>query len=99
MGGTKLSLFNMFCCKKTVIDRYFSWLFEILFALQKKINYQVYDAYQQRVFGFMAERLFNVWLYHHKNELNIKYLKVVNIEGENILFKGFGLLKRHFRSK
>lgn len=96
MGGTKISLYNMFVCKKTLIDEYFSWLFPLLFALEQKIDYQNYDAYQKRVFGFMAERLFNVWLHHQRNRLRIKYMPVVNIDGENLLLKGFGLLKRHF---
>jgi hypothetical protein len=96
MSGTKISLYNMFVCKKSLIDEYFVWLFPILFALEKKIPYQDYDAYQKRVFGFMAERLFNVWLYHQRDRLKIKYLPVVNIDGENLLHKGIGLLKRHF---
>lgn len=60
MEGTKISLYNMFVCKKSLIDEYFAWLFPLLFALEQKIDYQNYDAYQKRVFGFMAERLFNV---------------------------------------
>lgn len=96
MGGTKISLYNMFVCKKALIDEYFAWLFPLLFALEQKIAYQNYDAYQKRVFGFMAERLFNVWLHHQRNRLRIKYMPVVNIDGENLLLKGIGLLKRHF---
>lgn len=99
MGGTKVSLYNMFVGRKTLIDDYFSWLFPVLFSLEKKIDYQKYDTYQQRVFGFMAERLFNIWLYHHRDKIKIKYLPVVNIDGENLLLKGFGLLKRHFWGK
>lgn len=96
MAGTKISLYNMFVCKKSLIDGYFSWLFPLLFALEKKIDYQNYDAYQKRVFGFMAERLFNVWLHHQRDRLSIKYMPVVNIDGENLILKGIGLLKRHF---
>lgn len=96
MNGTKISLYNMFVCKKSLIDEYFAWIFPILFAIEKKIPYQDYDAYQKRVFGFMAERLFNVWLHHQRDCLKIKYLPVVNIDGENLFLKGIGLLKRHF---
>ena len=99
MGGTKISLYNMFVCKKSLIDEYFEWLFPVLFALEQKIDYQNYDAYQKRVFGFMAERLSNVWLHHHRESLRIKYMPVVNIDGENLLLKGIGLLKRHFWGK
>jgi len=99
MDGKKISLYNMFVCKKALIDNYFSWLFPILFALEKKIDYQNYDAYQKRVFGFMAERLFNVWLHHQHGKIIIKYMPVVNLDGENLLLKGIGLLKRHFWGK
>ncbi len=99
MGGTKISLYNMFVCKKSLINEYFSWLFPMLFALEKKTDYQNYDAYQKRVFGFMAERLFNVWLHHQQGRMRIKYLPVVNIDGENLFLKGIGLLKRHFWGK
>lgn len=99
MNGKKLSLYNMFVCKKAIINEYYQWLFPILFALEKKIDYKSYDAYQKRVFGFMAERLFNIWIYHQRNEIKVKYIPVVNIDGENILLKGIGLLKRHFWSK
>lgn len=98
MSGRKISLYNMFVGKKTVIDAYCTWLFDILFALEKKIPYQQYDAYQMRIFGFMAERLFNVWLVHHKNELKINYRDVVNIEGEPIFKKGINFIKRQFLS-
>lgn len=95
MDGSELSLYNMFVAKREIIEPYFKWLFDILLALEEKIDYQQYDSYQKRIFGFMAERLFNVWIEHNRNHLNIEYRAVVNIEGENILKKGFGLLKRH----
>lgn len=95
MKGTKICLYNMFFCKKAVIDDYFCWLFQLLLSLEKKIDYSAYDSYQKRVFGFMSERLFNVWLHKNQDAIKIKYLPVVNLEGENLLRKGFGLIKRH----
>ena len=38
--------------------------------------------------------LFNVWILY--NQLNVKYLPVVNLDGENLIKKGFNLLKRKF---
>ncbi|AFI91093.1 DUF4422 domain-containing protein [Pectobacterium parmentieri] len=94
MHGKKLSLYNMFVAKREVIDSYCNWLFNILFSIENKIDYQSYDSYQKRVFGFMAERLFNVWLEHHKGEVKIQYNRVNNIEGEKIFSKGVDFLKR-----
>lgn len=96
MNGYKLSLYNMFIGKKHVLDAYCEWLFNILFQLESKIDYSLYGNYQKRVFGFIAERLFNVWLHYNKGMLKIKRQPVVNIEGENYLFKAVGLLKRQF---
>ncbi len=99
MKGTDLSLYNMFVGKRIVMEKYFTWLFSLLIPLERKIQYQEYDNYQKRVFGFMAERLFNVWLSHNKNEINIGYLDVINIEGENIFKKAFGLINRQFLAR
>jgi exopolysaccharide biosynthesis protein len=65
-----------------------------LFELEKRIDITQYDNYQKRVFGFIAERLFNVWLAHH--QLKFCEIPVVNLEGENLLKKAINLLKRKF---
>jgi hypothetical protein len=94
MEQTKIHLFNMFVMKSKDYYKYCEWLFDVLFELEKRIDISNYDSYQARVFGFLSERLFNVWLIH--NKLNVKEIKVINIEGENLILKAIGLLKRKF---
>jgi len=94
MGQTKIHLFNMFVMKTDDFNNYCKWLFDILFELEKRIDISDYDTYQKRVFGFLSERLFNIWIMH--NRLNIKEIKVSSIEGENLVIKAFGLLKRKY---
>lgn len=53
---------NMFVMPFQLFREYCSWLFSILFSLEKNIDITAYDVYQARIFGFLAERLFNVWL-------------------------------------
>lgn len=91
-----LTLFNMFFTRKEICNEYCEWLFPLLFELEKRIPYQAYDAYQARVFGFLAERLFNVWLDKNSSRLRIKKLPVVHIEGENLFKKALGLIKRKY---
>lgn len=62
MRSCQLNAYNMFVGKKSIVDEYADWLFPILFTLEKNIPYQFYETYQKRVFGFIAERLFTVWI-------------------------------------
>ena len=101
MKGTKLHLYNMFVMSPKHFDAYCGWIFPLLFAVEKRVNISGYDAYQRRIFGFLAERLFNVWvLYQMKTKgVHLKEHSVVNIEGENLLLKALGVLGRKLRKK
>lgn len=69
----------MMICTKELYDNYMEWLFRILFVLEDKVDYSAYDTYNQRLFGFLSERLFNVWLEKNSN-IKIKEMPVYNIE-------------------
>lgn len=62
MNSRKLHIYNMFVMNKALFDEYCTWLFDILFTLEKRIDITNYDKYNARVFGFLSERLFNIWL-------------------------------------
>lgn len=72
------TLFNMLFCQREIFDQYCSWLFSILFELEKSVDLKQLNAYQQRLYGFLAERLLNVWVI--KNELKVVNVSVVNTE-------------------
>ena len=94
MQGRKIHIYNMFVMSSEKASEYCEWLFPILFELERRIDITQYDSYQKRVFGFIAERLFNVWLVYH--QLTFCEIPVVNLEGENLLKKAINLLKRKF---
>jgi hypothetical protein len=56
--------YNMIVADKRIYDEYMSWLFPILFALEERVSVDRYDAYNRRLFGFLSERLLDVWLSH-----------------------------------
>ena len=58
-----LSPYNMFIMCKNDYDKYCEWLFSILGELEKHIDISHYSDYQKRIYGYMAERLFNVYLH------------------------------------
>ena len=94
MNSRKLYIYNMFAMNKTLFNEYCTWLFDILFTLEKRIDITNYDKYNARVFGFLSERLFNVWL--EKKQLKIKTVNVIFLEKINWIKKGKDFLKRKF---
>lgn len=92
MSRRELYILNMFVMKKALFDEYCEWLFSILFELEKRIDISGYDQYQDRVFGFLGERLFNVWL--EKKKLTFVEAGIVNLEKVNWIKKIFNFLQR-----
>ncbi|MCI8447103.1 MAG: DUF4422 domain-containing protein [Eubacterium sp.] len=58
-----MTMGNMVIGKKAVIDAYCEWLFDILFEVESRIDLTDHDDYQKRIFGFLSERLFRVWVF------------------------------------
>lgn len=66
---------NMMICSKELFDEYCDWLFTILFEVERRLDINDYDNYQKRIFGFMSERLLNVFVYHKR--LKVAYRPIV----------------------
>jgi len=75
MNGKRLYANNMFILAENHFEKFMHWWFSILFEFERQIDTEKYTGYQQRVIGFMGERLLTVW-FHHQN-LRIKELPVL----------------------
>ncbi|TLD80475.1 DUF4422 domain-containing protein [Helicobacter sp. MIT 05-5293] len=62
--GQRLSWCNMFVMRKELYFEYCDFLFDVLFEAQKHIDITFYTPRQSRIYGFLAERLFNVFIVH-----------------------------------
>ncbi|MGF2185542.1 DUF4422 domain-containing protein [Lactococcus lactis] len=60
--------YNMFIMHHKELDEYCNFLFDVLKSSEDKINYLDYNAFDARVFGFISERLLDVWIYAEKKE-------------------------------
>ncbi|MGG3233404.1 DUF4422 domain-containing protein [Priestia flexa] len=92
MNKKTLHLYNMFVLKKELFNEYCEWLFDILLELEKRIDISNYDSYQSRIYGFISERLFNVWVEY--KQLNVKELKVTNLDKINNFKKANNFILR-----
>lgn len=66
---------NMFVLRKNHFEEFMTWWFDILFEFEKQIDLKTKTGYQERILGFIAERLLNVWFAHKK--LNVVELPII----------------------
>lgn len=66
--------YNMFITRRKHFDEYSQWLFRVLFELEKRVKLSAYPD-QARLFGYLSERLINVYCIRHR--LKIKYVPVI----------------------
>lgn len=92
MGKTIGHRYNMFIMSREKFNEYCTWLFDILFELEKRLDISSYNVNDSRVFGFVSERLLDVWIAANKyNYIDIPY---VFMEKQNWIIKGYRFIKR-----
>lgn len=64
-NGHNFHMGNMMITTKEKWADYHKWLFSILFELEKRIEIPT-DPVQGRVFGYISERIINLYVYHNK---------------------------------
>lgn len=95
MKRTSGHRFNMFVMRRDYFETYCAWLFSVLFDLEERLDISGYSAYDRRVFGFVAERLMDVWI--ETEQVPYTELPVAFTEKQNWLKKGSAFLLRKFR--
>lgn len=94
MKRTSGHKFNMLIMKRELLDDYCTWLFDLLFELEKRLDISAYSANDKRVFGFVSERLLDVWI--GTNQIEYQEMPVLFMEKQNWVVKGGNFLKRKF---
>ena len=78
MNCDQLTPLNMIVTRKEIFDKYCSWLFSILFETEKRIDISDYDDYQTRVFGFLSERLTDVFFIYNSYKIKEYPIKITD---------------------
>lgn len=92
MNRTWAHMFNMFVMRWDLFNDYMTWMFDVLFELEKRVDITGWDAYESRIYGFVSELLLDVWL--EKNHAIYHEQNVSFMEKQNWLKKGGAFLKR-----
>lgn len=95
MKARKGHRFNMFVMKRPLFDAYCSWLFDVLFELERRLDLSGYSDYDARVFGFVGERLLDVWM-AGAGVSSFVELPVMHMESQNWPAKILRFLARKF---
>lgn len=74
--------YNMMIASSQEFSDFCSWIFPILFELEKGLDLSGYNDYQKRIYGFLSERLLNVWA--ASRSLKISPMKVIQPETSRI---------------
>lgn len=94
---TSAHMFNMFIMKKDIFDGYCSWLFDILFELEKRVDVSKYDSFHSRFYGRISELLLDVYL--QKNNISYKEVGFIYMEKIDKIAKVKGFLSAKFGGK
>lgn len=81
MQRTKGHRFNMFAARRDVLDAWCDFLFTMLAELEERIDISSYTVNDQRVFGFLSERLFDPWI--ETNGIQYVEMPVANLESQH----------------
>jgi hypothetical protein len=72
--------YNMFVMNWNQFDKYCNWIFPILEMMEKEIDTSNYTQYQKRLYGYLAERLLNIYI--EAEQMKIREVPVILFSDE-----------------
>lgn len=84
LKSNTFSPFNMFVMRWEQFDDYCHWLFPLLQMAEDRINITNYSSSQKRIFGYMAERLLNLYIAAEK--IKTKHYPVIRFSDEKEIY-------------
>ena len=88
---------NILVAKKPLYDAYCSWLFDILFEVERRTDMTGYDGYTKRLYGFLSE--FLLYVYVQARHLKVYECRVAIIGEKAETKEAKDLLAACFRKK
>ena len=97
-------MFNMAIMEKGLFIDYCSWLFPVLFELNKRLGVEGLTPFHSRYYGRISEIVFNAWLLYQRetgkiSRSEVKEIPLIHMEKVNWWKKGTAFLKAKFFGK
>lgn len=92
----KMAHYNMFVMKWADFERYCEWLFTILEEAERRVDTSNYSDVQKRIWGYVGERLLNVYVEHHK--MRVKYYPIYWITEDTKIRNYWQRMRRRIRT-
>lgn len=71
LSGTVCYFGNIYIMKRQIFQDYCGWLFPLLEEFDRRADVSGYSSQELRVDGYLAERLFGIWLTYMRSDLQV----------------------------
>lgn len=90
--------YNMFITHRKHFNDYSEWLFDILFEVERRVP-PIDDPIQSRIYGYMSERLINVFCEHRRLRIkNIPLIMPLDNFDHNLNINSFRTIYRNIKN-
>ena len=84
LSGTVCYFGNIYIMKQKIFRHYCDWLFPVLEEFDRRADVSGYSVQELRADGYLAERLFGIWLTHVRGDLRVCELPRVHFVPEKL---------------
>lgn len=96
-ASTSAHIFNTFIMRKDYVNSFCSFMFPILFEIEKRIDFSQRSEFESRTCGYLAEFMLDTWII--RNQIPYQELKLQVLDGEQVFKKAFVMLKSKLLGK
>ena len=90
-SSTGAHLFNTFIMRKDYVNSFCSFMFPVLFEVEKRIDFSGRSEFESRTCGYLAEFMLDTWLI--KNQIPFKEVTLKVLDGEKKFKKAVTMIK------
>ena len=92
--STSAHIFNTFIMRKDFVDSFCSFMFPILFEVEKRTDFEGRSEFESRTCGYLAEFMLDTWII--KNGIRYQEVELRVLDGEKKVKKAIAMLKAKY---